>query len=323
MKKTGLIWRGFAMGIAETIPGVSGGTIAFITGIYKQLIDTISSFDASLVSQLFRLRWREVWDTINGPFLVTLVAGMFIGVVVGVFGVTYLLDNYPEGLWAFFFALILASIYIVYRQIREKKWSHLLPFVFATVIAYVITIQSPAEGSENLLYILFGGFIAICALVLPGISGSFILLLLGLYTIVIPAVRNFLSGPNTSDLTIIAVFGVGALLGLVTFSKIVKRAFERHHDMTLAALAGFMFGSLNRIWPWRNPVEVMDKDSGSLMPFDPAVHHLHDDALKILREANVLPGDYLFEPHLPACALGLILGLVATYLMVRYDKTAF
>ncbi|MBT8228965.1 MAG: DUF368 domain-containing protein, partial [Bacteroidia bacterium] len=184
--KTGLILRGLAMGIAEIIPGVSGGTIAFISGIYKDLLDAVTGLNMNALRMLFKGDFKGFSGSVKLPFLVFLGMGMAIGVVSGVFGITYLLDNYPEVIWALFFGLVLASVPYMLLQLKSGKGYHILIFLAGALFAWYITTLTPVSGHANLLYIFFGGTIAICALVLPGVSGSFMLLLLGLYSLVIP-----------------------------------------------------------------------------------------------------------------------------------------
>lgn len=314
----GLVLRGMAMGIAEVIPGVSGGTIAFITGIYKTLIDSIKSVDFSLIKILFSGQWLSFWQKLNGPFLLPLAGGMLLGIVTGVFGVTHLLENYPEALWALFFGLILASVPYMLTQMHDKKWMHVLPFVLGAIIAYLLTSLSPAEGSTNYLYIFLAGVIAISALVLPGISGSFILLLLGLYTVIIPTVKSLLSSPNLSDFLMLFVFGVGCLVGLAGFSRIVSAAFEKFHDATIALMSGFMLGSLNKIWPWRNPSQILNKETGIYTEINAQNISTFDyqaENLKVVADTNVWYQDYFGSPS-PGLVLGsFFLGLLIVLIL--------
>ena len=260
----GLIFKGMAMGMAEVIPGVSGGTIAFITGIYETLIDSIKSIDINWIKQVLGFKLKRAFHDINGPFLAVLMFGMVLGVLVGTFGVSYLLENHPEALWAFFFGLILASIPFMLSQARMNLGNWVL-FVIGAIIAYLVTSITPAQGSDSYLYLFAGGSIAICALILPGVSGSFILLIMGLYSLVIPTLRDFLSSPELSEFKVIVVFALGCLTGLLLFSKFVSAAFKNYKHSTIALLSGFMLGSLNKIWPWRNPVSYLDKSSMAIL----------------------------------------------------------
>jgi len=311
--KISLILKGAAMGIAEVIPGVSGGTIAFITGIYEDLIDTISGVDQNTVWDILKLRFSTLWESLNGPFLLYLIIGMVGGILTGVFGVTKLLENYPEALWALFFGLIIASIPLMFSQMQNRKLVHAIPFIIAAAIAYVITSISPAAGSTNLAYIFLAGVIAISAFVLPGISGSFILLLMGLYTVVIPTIKSFLESPELSELLLISVFALGCLTGLALFSRIVSAAFKNYHDTTIAIMSGFMFGSLNKIWPWRNPSLILNKETNAFTPIDATninSFSSSDEHIKIVKETNVLPMDYFSDPCIIYVIAAFVVGIM-------------
>lgn len=308
-----LVLKGMAMGVAEVIPGVSGGTIAFITGIYEELIDTIKSLDFRLFGLLGRLKLREAFFHVNGKFVLFLVAGMLVGLVLGLFGVTHLLENYPEELWGFFFGLILASAWYVGKDVRKWDFQTVAILVMGAIGAYFVTKLSPAEGSENLGYVFLCGVIAISALILPGISGSFMLLLLGMYTVIIPTLRNLLSGFTWPALILIAVFGAGCLTGLITTARVLSWFFHNKRDATLAFLTGVMLGSLNKIWPWRNPVRWLD-DAGNVTTVGPLV----PDA-KVLVERNVWPHMYsVDEPNTLVVILCVAAGITIVLLLDRF-----
>ncbi len=306
---TGL--KGMAMGIAEVIPGVSGGTIAFITGIYERLISTIKAFGPEVVTA-----WRTggisaAWQAIHGPFLLALLAGMSVGIVVGVFGVVHLLEHYPEILWAFFFGLIVASAVFIGRQVTAWKVTEILFLGAGVAVAYFITVATPAEGNQQLWFVFLSGAIAICALILPGISGSFILLLMGMYTFIIPTLKDALRTFDPEKLVIMGVFGMGCLVGLFAFSRVLSWMFTHHHNKTLAILTGFMIGSLNKIWPWRVPV-IGYTEEGDLVNWAPGI-----ELDKILKESRLLPsayaeqmGDPYIFPALTAMAIGFALVFV-------------
>ena len=300
------------MGIAEVIPGVSGGTIAFITGIYKTLLDSIKSVDGEFLQLLSKFKLGAVWQKINGPFLLWLFGGMIGGVIIGVFGVTYFLENYPEVLWALFFGLILGSVPMMLSQIRSVDIKSIALFIIGTIFAFGITSLNPMSGSENYLFIYVAGVIAISALVLPGISGSFMLLLMGLYSTIIPTIKSFLKSPELSEFILLAVFGLGILTGLVLFSRLVSAAFEKYHDGTIALMSGFMLGSLNKIWPWRNIETILDKRTHDLVSVSPetiANIDLTADYVKVVKEKNVFPGEYFSDSNLLPVALAFALGL--------------
>ena len=301
-----LALKGMAMGIAEVIPGVSGGTIAFITGIYETLIESIK---AVLGPELFRAFRRggvgEVWRSINGSFLLVLIAGMVFGIVTGVFGVTHLLESYPVLVWAFFFGLIIASAIYIARQVNRWELIEVIGMVAAIALAFWITEASPAQGTNALWMVFIAGAIAISALILPGISGSFILLLMGMYTVIIPALKLALSTFSTDSLLIVAVFALGCIFGLATFARLLSWTFKNYHNTTLAVLTGFMIGSLNKIWPWRNVLETRIDSSGEVVPF---------------LEQSVWPGQFEGAPMVLPALIMMVLGFLVVFLLERVDK---
>ncbi len=321
--KLGLIFRGLTMGIAEVIPGVSGGTIAFITGIYKTLLDTIKAIDHKLVGLLVQFKLKDAWRKVNGDFLLWLIVGMGTGAVLGIFGVSYLLENYPQVLWSVFFGLIVASIPYMLSQMKHKSIPLFVFFIIGAVIAYGITILPISAGSDNLLYIFFGGALAISALVLPGISGSFILLIMGLYTTVIPLIKGFIKSPELNEFGVIVVFALGCMTGLIGFSRIVAAAFEKYHDITIAVLSGFMLGSLNKVWPWRNPSRILNKEAGNYIDINSENIQAYDymaDGIKIIQETNMVPSDYFGNPRTALCITAAIFGMALVLLLTRFSK---
>lgn len=230
------------MGGADVIPGVSGGTMALITGIYEELIDSIRSVDGAALKYLLNFKLAELWRHINGAFLLNVFAGVLISIFSLAKLITYLLANHPIPVWSFFFGLILVSAFYVLPAQRDRKAYVFL--VLGALIAYVITSLAPAETPTALWFIFLSGAIAICAMILPGISGSFILLLLGKYEYVLEAVKSF-------DLGVIVVFALGCAIGIVAFSKLIHWLLNHQKVATMSILAGFMLGSLNKIWPWK------------------------------------------------------------------------
>ena len=312
--------KGAAMGVAEVIPGVSGGTIAFITGIYEKLLESISAFGPSLISLFRKEGFGAVWNKVNGNFLVFLVFGMGIGVVVGRYAIMEFLVKYPPIVWSFFFGLIIASIIYVGKQISKRDFIRVIAFILGTAIAYGITEIPLAETNESLWFIFLAGALAISALILPGISGSFILLILGLYQYI---VHDSLGGVFELDpqaiLTMLC-FGGGVILGLATFSRVVSWVYKNYHDTTLAVLSGFMLGALNAIWPWRIPQTIMMED-GSVTSF---VKGIEID--KVILDANALPAQYealLGEPSfVVASIVSLIAGIAIVLILDRNTKVA-
>jgi len=300
----GLAARGFAMGIAEVIPGVSGGTIAFISGIYTTLLDAIQSLLSPKPFRAFRSGgWKALSDAIHAPFLLFLLLGMIGGLVLGVFVITHLMENHPIPLWSFFFGLILVSTWSVGRQVPNWKLSTILLFVAGTGLAYVYTVVAPTQGIEAWWFVFFCGIIAISALMLPGISGSFILLLLGMYSYIVGSLRTLLVDFNTNSLLILLVFGSGCLIGLATFSRFLSWLFRVVPDQTLALLAGLMLGSLNKVWPWKSVVSWRIDSQGGEVP---------------LLERSVSP----FHPAInnPQLMLALSLMLTGALLMLVFDR---
>ncbi len=308
--------KGMAMGIAEVIPGVSGGTIAFITGIYERLINTIKAFGPELFAALKSGGIKAGWQAVNGNFLLSLVSGMVIGIGVGVFGVTHLLENYPVLLWAFFFGLIIASAVYIGKQVPQWKVTEIMALLVGVGIAYWITVAVPAEGTEALWFVFISGAIAISALLLPGISGSFILLLLGMYTFIIPTVKEALKTLEGDKLLILVVFAAGCAAGLVTFSRILSWTFKHFQTPTLALLTGFMLGSLNKIWPWRIPVTGLTEE-GEKVNWTAGV-----ELDKVIEEMNVSPATYeslMGENHyLVGAILAALAGLAIVFLLERF-----
>lgn len=317
------ILKGAAMGIAEVIPGVSGGTIAFITGIYERLLLCIKAINPSLITAFRKEGIKGIWTAIDGNFLFLLIGGMLVGIVTGIFGVTYLLDNYPTPVWGFFFGLILASSIYIARQIPKWNFLKWIGLIIGFVIAFGITIMAPAEGSDNLIMIFIAGTIAISALILPGISGSFMLLLMGMYTIIVSAAKSLLENHDMASFTILLVFGLGCLVGLTGFSRVLSWLLAKYKYMTFAVLTGFMLGSLNKIWPWRNITEIMDKESGAVTKLFEAKDALSlpVDSFKIISESNVLPVAYeMGNPLTVITIIAAIIGFVSVFLLEKTSK---
>lgn len=245
--------KGMCMGAADVVPGVSGGTIAFITGIYDELINSIKSINAASLKMFFTGKWGEFWKMINGKFLLFLLAGIGISVFSLAKIITWLLVAYPVLVWSFFFGLVLASTWFVGKDVKERNWKTALGFLLGAALAFYITVATPAETPSHFLFIFLCGAIAICAMILPGISGSFILVLLGKYFFIMEAVK-------TLDLKVIAIFGIGACVGITSFSRLLSYALSHMRNITLAVLSGFMLGSLNKVWPWKETIEGVEQN---------------------------------------------------------------
>ena len=254
--------KGMAMGAADVVPGVSGGTIAFISGIYEELLNSISSFNLSLFSVLKNEGFKKVWKMVNGRFLLALFIGIFISVLSLAKLIENLLENHPILIWSFFFGLVLASIIYIAKQIKTWSIKCYLYLIFGLIFAYYITTLNPVISQNSSPWFLFlAGMIAICAMILPGISGSFILVLLGAY-------KPILNAINTKDFLSIIIFMAGAILGLLTFSRVLKWLFSKYKNYTLALLIGFIAGSLNKIWPWKETISWRTNSKGIEVPFN-------------------------------------------------------
>lgn len=263
--------KGLAMGAADVVPGVSGGTIAFIAGIYEELLSSIAQVNMEAFRVLRQSGWKAFWERINGTFFLFLFAGIGISIVSLAHIIQKLLNDYPIPTWSFFFGLILASVVVVYQKIKNPK----LPQVWAAlalgaVVAYFITLATPAAGTDNLLYLFFSGSIAIMAMILPGISGSFILLLLGVYLTVMETISQFTGAIKSMDSgalfasgSKLIVFALGCVVGLVLFARALKWLFQKAHDLTIAVLTGFLLGSLNKVWPWKKVLSTFVKHEGT------------------------------------------------------------
>lgn len=292
-----LVLKGMGMGAADVVPGVSGGTIAFLVGIYEELINSIKSVNAHTIKLFFTLRWKEFWSAINGNFLMAVIAGIAISFISLAKIITYLLTEHPVLVWSFFFGLVLASTWFVSKRIKKWSVAPVLSFVIGAIAAFFITVATPAETPDSYWFIFLCGSIAICAMILPGISGSFILVLLGKYFFMMDAIQNF-------KINYIATFISGAAIGIVLFSNVLSFLLRRFHDLTIALLTGFMFGSLNKVWPWKEVVETFVDRHGVTKP---------------LIEANVAPNAYIWQSIL----LMLIgFGLVAVLEVVssKFEK---
>lgn len=297
-----LLVKGMAMGAADVIPGVSGGTIALITGIYEELINSIRSINLKALKLLFSGKPAAFWTAINGNFLLSVLLGIGISIFSLAKGLTYLLHHYPILVWSFFFGLIVASAIYVARTIKNWNAGAVAAGIAGIMIAYFITVISPTEANSSWYYIFFSGVIAICAMILPGISGSFILVLLGMYAFILGAVGDL-------NIPVLLLFGAGAAIGIIGFSNFLSWLLKRHHTLTIALLAGFMVGSLNKIWPWKEvTASFIDR---------------HGEA-KALAERNILPGTYENltgnDPWLWGAILFLVIGFVLIFVIEAASK---
>lgn len=296
------------MGGADVVPGVSGGTIAFITGIYEELLGSISKIDVAAFKLLAKFRIKAFWEHINGTFLIVLLSGILFSVFSLAKLITYLLEHHPISIWSFFFGLIIISAVLVVKEIKVWNWRVVLFLVIGIAIAYYITIATPSQTSNELWFIFVSGAIAICAMILPGISGSFILLLMGKYAYIFTAVKDL-------DFTVIMVFAMGCVTGILSFSRVVSWLLKRYYNAAIALLSGFMIGSLNKIWPWKIPTTYRINSEGLQVP---------------VTEMNVTPNHFMEvsgqDPLVLHAVLFIMVGIVLVIIIERlgtiYAKNA-
>lgn len=284
------------MGAADVVPGVSGGTIAFISGIYEELIDSINKISLNAFKILRKEGFVAMWQSINGNFLISLFIGIAISVITLAKLIRHLLETQPVLIWAFFFGLVLASIIHVAKQIKKWNLVSVILLIIGAFVAYYITTLVPQTTEISSGYVFLSGALAICAMILPGISGSYILLLLGMYKPVLDAIHD-------KDFKIIGLLGAGAIVGLLSFSRLLKWLFDHYQNLTLATLTGFIIGSLNKIWPWK---KVIDSE-------------MINGKLKILQEKSVSPFHYEGENEL---FFAVILAVVGFMFIVFLEKLA-
>ncbi|MTI31158.1 DUF368 domain-containing protein [Xanthovirga aplysinae] len=286
-----LFLKGIGMGGADVVPGVSGGTIALITGIYEELLSSIKSIDIQAFQLLLKFRIAELWKHINGTFLLTLFAGIFFSLVTLSKLVVMAMEHFPIQLWSFFFGLIIISAFMVAKEIKGWHFSTYLAFALGTIIAWLITSAAPSHTPDTEIFTFLAGLIAICAMILPGISGSFILVIMGKYEHIVNALNNM-------DIIKLLTFAAGCVVGLLSFSRLVSWLLNRYHKLTIAVLSGFMLGSLNKIWPWKETVSYYMDRHGIQKP---------------LEQVNISPAAYLDSsgqhPYLLQAILFMALGI--------------
>ncbi|WMN60963.1 DUF368 domain-containing protein [Pseudoalteromonas xiamenensis] len=291
--------KGAGMGAADVVPGVSGGTIAFITGIYARLLNAIQSVNLQALLILKREGVAAMWKHIDGNFLVCLFGGLLTSAASLAKLITYLLEHHQTLVWSFFFGLILASFWHVAKQVKSWDRSTVIACLIGAMTAFVITTISPAEANPATWFYFVAGSIAICAMILPGISGSFILLLMGMYGHVLAAV-------NRMDLVLIGLFLSGCVVGLMAFSRFLSWLLKAYEQATFALLAGFLLGSLNLLWPWKQTLSTYTNSHGIEKP---------------LEQANILPSQFFAlsgqDPNTVYCLLLAVFGL---YLILFVEK---
>lgn len=289
--------KGVAMGAADVVPGVSGGTIAFITGIYDTLLESIRRINPSLVSIIKQDGFRAAFQHINGIFLVALFSGVLFSIATLAKLISWLLEHHPIPLWSFFFGLILVSVFHMLKQVQTKSISRLIFLLFGIGFAYAITILHPLELEPSSLNILIVGAVAICAMILPGISGSFILLLLGMYAPILGAVKSL-------EINILLLFALGCICGLLSFSHLLSWLLNRFRDITLVFLTGLMIGTLPKIWPWKETLSWRINSKGEQVPL--LQHNLSPTEFEVITSQ---PSQWVLATIMMVLAVLLVLGM--------------
>jgi putative membrane protein len=302
--------KGLAMGAADVVPGVSGGTIAFIAGIYEELIQTIDNLDMGFFKTWKKDGFKNAFKAYNISFLLALFGGIAVSILSLAKLITYLLDVYPLLLWAFFFGLIIASILYIGKQITRYNVGVIIAGILGIVISYYITIAEPVQTPSSYLFIFLSGVIAIIAMILPGISGSFILLLLGSYAVILGTVQRFVDGlmstdwPTVKDAFLrLLTFMLGCIVGLKIFSKVLTYLFKNYQNITLSLLTGFMIGALNKVWPWKEILSYRENSHGEEVPF---------------MEKSILPGHFDGDPKILWVLVFAIIGFLVIFLLERF-----
>ena len=236
------------MGIAEIIPGVSGGTIAFITGIYEELINSIKSVNSASIKLLINFKLTSFWKHINGTFLLTLLLGMLTSILALSRVIVFLLNDHPFKIWGFFFGLIIASAIVIFGKVEKMSINVFIASIIGLIISSYIALEAPSATPNTDLFIFLSGAIAISAMILPGISGSFILVFLSKYEFILNSLNNF-------DIAVISIFISGCVVGLVTFSRVFSYLFKKYNDIVVSVLVGFLLGSLFKVWPFYKVLE--------------------------------------------------------------------
>lgn len=295
MNPLGVFLRGLLMGAADIVPGVSGGTVAFITGIYDTLIDSIRAVDTVFLARLLKLDIAGAWQHVNGGFLLALLAGIATSIFTLAQLVSWLLENHPVPLWAFFFGLILASAIVLLREVERWTTTRALYLLAGVAVAVSISLSPALNLEVGYTGVFLAAFLAICAMILPGISGSFILVLLGMYGTVLAAIKDL-------DLLFMLVFVLGAGAGLLCFSRLLHWLLHHYHQATMAVLTGFLFGSLTVVWPWKHVLAWVEGSHGQLKP---------------AQQVPVLPIDFQLysgqDPRLVTCVVLMALGFAVVW----------
>jgi putative membrane protein len=316
LKYLGTYLRGVAMGAADVVPGVSGGTIAFITGIYDQLLTSINNADHIALKLFFQFKFKELAERMNIKFLLPLLLGIATSILSLAKIITHLLESYPEALWSFFFGLVLSSSLLIVKEVKQWSAVTVITLLAGIVVAYFIVSMSVLQTPNTLLFIFFSGAIAIVAMILPGISGSYILLILDKYRYIIGIVggipdglkgmfaeAGIIQGFFDAQFHVLAVFAMGCILGLISFAKVLRWLLHHYYDITMASLTGFMIGSLYKVWPWKVVLEYFTDRHGKQRP---------------LEEANILPTT--FDNYFFLCIGVAVIGFAIVYIIEKIAK---
>lgn len=304
-----IAFKGIAMGAADVVPGVSGGTIAFISGIYEELIESIDKVNLGVFKVWKQEGFKAAWKSINGSFLLALFSGIAISILSLAKLIKWLLHNEPVLLWSFFFGLVLASILYIAKQIKGWSPKVIIAIIATSVLSYYITLAEPFASPDSPFYLLFCGFIAIIAMILPGVSGAFILLILGAYQTAIDTINNLRDGLVTGNMELFkdallkfVLLAIGAVVGLKVFSKALNWMFKHHKNLTLAILTGFMIGSLNKIWPWKKILKTRINSEGEEVT---------------LLDQSILPSSYQGDNQIVLAIIFVVIGFAAILILER------
>ena len=310
----GIVARGVCMGASDIVPGVSGGTMAFILGIYEELIDSIRTVGRPhFLQAVFKFRIKEIFQTLNWEFLLSIVIGILIAIITLSHALENLLENQPVYLWSFFFGLVLASVLLVSKRLKQWNLTLFTILLVGAVGAYLLVGLVPLHTPNDWWFLILSGAIASCALILPGVSGAFLLVLLGKYQYVLGSVNDLRGGDWQAAVPLIFV-SIGAAIGLVTFAQLLGWLFKKYHDLTVALLIGLMVGSLRKIWPWKMDLDWLRDDAGQFV--------LNSDGHKlVIEQANILP-DLGNGADLTQFGIAVGLALVGISVILLIDRLA-
>lgn len=307
-----ITFKGIAMGAADVVPGVSGGTIAFISGIYEELLESIDKVNLGVFKVWKKEGFKLAWNSINGNFLLALFSGIAISILSLAKLIKWLLHHEPILLWSFFFGLVLASILYIAKQIKGWSIKVIIAIIITSALSYYITLAEPFASPDSPFYLLFCGFIAIIAMILPGVSGAFILLILGAYQTAIDTINNLRDGLLNGDMELFkdaffkfTLLAIGAIVGLKVFSKALNWMFKHQKNITLAILTGFMIGSLNKIWPWKEVLKTRVNSEGEVVT---------------LLDRSILPISYAGDNEMVMAIVFIAIGFGAILLLETLGK---